>query len=305
MPKVKKESSQRHHEFQMHKSEGQHILKNPLIVNGIVEKADIRTSDVVLEIGPGTGNLTAKLLASPARKVIAVEVDPRMAAALQKRVNENPEWARKLQLIVGDFLKVPELPHFDVCVANIPYNISSPLVFRLLAHRPVFRTAVLMFQLEFALRLSAKPGDELYCRLSANTQLLSSVQQVMKVGKNNFRPPPKVESAVVRISPHNPPPPINFVEWDGLLRLCFTRKNKTLSAVFRNQNVVELLEKNYRTFCALHNVPPEKQAQVNKGLIVAILEKAGMSSLRSSKLDTDQFLQLLNAFNQENLHFAA
>ena len=84
-------------------------------------------------------------------------------------------------------------------------------MFKLLVHRPMFRCAVIMFQEEFALRLSAKPGDELYCRLSVNTQLLARVDQLMKVGRNNFRPPPKVESRVVRIEPRNPPPPVNFV----------------------------------------------------------------------------------------------
>jgi len=74
-----------------------------------------------------------------------------------------------------------ELPYFDVCVANLPYQISSPFVFKLLAHRPQFHAAVLMFQREFALRLVARPGDALYCRLSANTQLLSKVTHVMKV----------------------------------------------------------------------------------------------------------------------------
>ena len=73
------------------------------------------------------------------------------------------------------------------------------------------RCALLMFQREFALRLLASPGDQLYCRLSANTQLLAKVTHVLKVGRNNFRPPPKVESSVVRITPHDPPPPINFI----------------------------------------------------------------------------------------------
>lgn len=105
------------------------------------------------------------------------------------------------------------------CVANIPYQISSAIVFKLLAHRPMFRCAVLMVQEEFALRLSARPGEALYCRLSVNTQLLAKVDQLLKVGKNNFRPPPKVESRVVRIELKNPPPPINFVEWDGMVSL--------------------------------------------------------------------------------------
>ena len=254
MPKerrTREASEARHHEFQLHHSEGQHLLKNPLVAQGIVDKANLRSTDVVLEIGPGTGNLTMRLLAA-AKKVIAIEVDPRMAAALQKRVAAT-EYAKKLQLIVGNCLKV-DFPYFDVCVANTPYQVSSPLVFKLLAHRPAFREAVLMFQREFALRLVAKPGDPLYCRLSANCQLLATTTHIMKVGKNNFRPPPKVESSVVRIVPFNPPPPINFVEWDGLLRLCFTRKNRTISAIFHNSNVVELLQKNYRTFCALHSV---------------------------------------------------
>lgn len=306
MPKVKGQeaaiSEARHHEFELNKSFGQHLLKNPLIVNGIVEKANLRPSDVVLEIGPGTGNLTMKLLAA-CKKVVAIEVDPRMAAALQKRV-ASTEYARKLQVLVGDCLKV-DFPYFDVCVANTPYQVSSPLVFKLLAHRPTFREAVLMFQREFALRLVARPGDPLYCRLSANCQLLSTVTHIMKVGKNNFRPPPKVESSVVRIKPFNPPPPINFIEWDGLLRLCFTRKNKTMSAIFKNSNVVDLIEKNYKTFCALHSVPMDQQLNITKDLVGEIVESVGLSGTRASKMDTDDFLKLLNAFNEKNLHFCA
>jgi len=174
---------------------GQHILKNPLIIKHIVDKAAIKPSDTVLEIGPGTGNMTVKLL-EVAKKVIAVEFDPRMVVELTKRTADT-EHGHKLQIIHGDFLKV-EIPHFDVCVANIPYNISSPLTFKLLAHRPMFRCAVLMYQHEFAMRLCAKPGSQLFCRLSLNTQLLGRVDHVLKVGKNNFRPPPKVESSVVR-----------------------------------------------------------------------------------------------------------
>jgi 18S rRNA (adenine1779-N6/adenine1780-N6)-dimethyltransferase len=75
-----------------------------------------------------------------------------------------------------------------------------------------------------------------------------------KVGKNNFRPPPKVESSVVRLEPRNPPPPINFTEWDGLTRIAFVRKNKTLSAAFKQTAVIAALEKNYRIHCSLNNV---------------------------------------------------
>ena len=143
------------------KSKGQHFLKNPLVVNAIVEKAGLKPTDTALEIGPGTGNMTMKLL-DAAKKVVAVEVDPRMVAEIQKRVAETDK-KDHLHIIFGDILKT-ELPYFDVCVANVPYNISSAIVFKLLCHRPPFRCAVMMFQEEFALRLSARPGDELYCR---------------------------------------------------------------------------------------------------------------------------------------------
>merc|ERR1719272_2500546 len=145
--------------------------------------------------------MTVKMLES-AKKVITCEVDPRMVAELHKRFMGTPLY-HKMQMMVGDVIKA-DLPFFDVCVANMPYQISSPFVFKLLLHRPFFRCAVLMFQREFAQRLVAKPGDSLYCRLSVNTQMLSRVDHVMKVGKNNFRPPPKVESSVVRIVPKNP-----------------------------------------------------------------------------------------------------
>merc|ERR1719309_1055449 len=200
-----------------------------------------------------------------------------MAAELQKRVQGTPD-SHKLHLIVGDVLKA-ELPYFDCCVANLPYQISSPFVFKLLLHRPFFRCAVLMFQREFAQRLVAQPGDKLYCRLSINTQLLARVDHLMKVGKNNFRPPPKVESSVVRIEPRNPPPPINFPEWDGLTRICFVRKNKTLSAAFNSTGVLLMMEKNYKVQCSLAGKPfPEDfkiKAEVDKCLTASTSKRKG------------------------------
>lgn len=153
-------------------------------------------------------------------------------------------------MIQGDVLKV-ELPYFDICVANLPYQISSPFLFKMLTHRPPFRCAVIMFQLEFAQRLTAKPGDPLYCRLSVNTQLLAKVENLLKVGKGNFRPPPKVDSLVVRIEIKNPPPPINFIEWDGLVRILFNRKHKTLRAILTTKSVMQILDENMRTHKSL------------------------------------------------------
>ncbi|KAG7243982.1 hypothetical protein INR49_006140 [Caranx melampygus] len=258
MPKVKAEKKSRQHQevknqgIMFNTGIGQHILKNPLVVNGIIEKAALRPTDVVLEVGPGTGNMTVKLL-EKAKKVVACELDCRLVAELQKRVQ---------------------------CTC-----------------------AVLMFQREFAMRLVAKPGDKLYCRLSINTQLLARVDHLMKVGKNNFRPPPKVESSVVRIEPKNPPPPVNFQEWDGLVRIAFVRKNKTLSAAFKSAAVEQLLEKNYRIHCSVHNVEVPPDFSISKK-IESVLQEADFSEKRARSMDIDDFMVLLHAFNSAGIHFS-
>lgn len=164
---------------------GQHILKNPGVASAIVEKANLKGSDHVLEIGPGTGNLTVLILRK-ARSVTAVEMDPRMAAEVTKRVQGTPE-ANRLKVLLGDAIKV-EYPPFDVCISNTPYQISSPLVFKLLSLPRPPRCAILMFQREFAYRLFAKPGEKLYSRLSVNVQMWAKVSHCMKVGRANFNP---------------------------------------------------------------------------------------------------------------------
>ena len=241
--------------FKMNTDIGQHVLKNPGIADAIVQKAELKQSDIVLEVGPGSGNLTVKIL-ERAKRCIAVELDPRMAAEVTKRVQGTPA-ARRLDVILGDVIKT-ELPYFDVCISNTPYQISSPLTFKLLATSPSPRTCILMFQREFAMRLFAKPGDKFYSRLSVNAQMWAKIDHIMKVGRNNFKPPPAVESSVVRLVPKNPRPQISYDEWDGLLRICFVRKNKQLRGNFLGvTSVMEMLESNYRTWCAQNDVPVE------------------------------------------------
>ncbi|KAF7142703.1 hypothetical protein RHSIM_Rhsim05G0132200 [Rhododendron simsii] len=324
-----------------HKSKGQHILKNPLLIDTIIEKSGIKSTDIILEIGPGTGNLTKKLLEA-GKSVIAVELDPRMVLELQRRF-QGTAFSNRLKVIQGDVLKC-DLPYFDICVANIPYQISSPLTFKLLAHRPLFRCAVIMFQREFAMRLVAKPGDTLYCRLSVNTQLLSRVSHLLKVGRNNFRPPPKVDSSVVRIEPRKPQPSVSFKEWDGLVRICFNRKNKTLGSIFRQKSVLSILEKNYKTLQALQlsqngsledteiaedvstladtaedlsmEIDDERddedmevevgdtRASDFKDKILGLLKQGGFVDKRSSKLSQEHFMHLLSVFNKAGIHFS-
>ncbi|KAE9378069.1 rRNA adenine dimethylase [Stipitochalara longipes BDJ] len=259
--------------FKFNTNVGQHILKNPGVAEAIVAKANLKPSDVVLEVGPGTGNLTVRIL-EKAKKVIAVELDPRMAAEVTKRVQGRPE-QKRLEVLLGDVIKT-ELPHFDVCISNTPYQISSPLVFKLLALPNPPRTSILMFQREFALRLTARPGDALYCRLSVNAQFWAKITHIMKVGKNNFRPPPQVESSVVRIEPKlgSERPGVSWDEWDGMLRICFVRKNKTLRASWLGtKEVLAMVERNYRVWCAMNNVAvddtvigEEEEMEMDEGL---------------------------------------
>nr|POE74394.1 dimethyladenosine transferase [Quercus suber] len=315
--------------FKMNTDIGQHILKNPGVAQAIVDKADLKQSDVVLEIGPGTGNLTARIL-EKAKRVVAVEQDPRMAAELTKRFQGTPQ-AKKLELILGDAIKMEAFPYFDVCISNTPYQISSPLTFKLLATSPAPRSCVLMFQREFAMRLFAKPGEKLYSRLSVNCQMWAKVDHVMKVGKNNFNPPPMVESNVVRITPKTPRPQISYDEWDGLLRVAFNDiplDDGPLDIVAEGMEVdvpaedtMELddpddddvpdffkEEADRRAKRTGENPNRKRKGKVSE-LVRAKVKKVlevdtELAEKRSRLCDEGDFLKLLYAFNQEGIHFS-
>ncbi|KAJ7147280.1 S-adenosyl-L-methionine-dependent methyltransferase [Mycena filopes] len=210
-----------------------------------------------------------------------------MAAELTKRVQGKLE-QRNLEIIIGDFVKA-ELPYFDVCISETPYQIPSPLIFRLLSRRPLPRVCILMFQREFTLRLVARPGT----RLSANVQLYATVNLLTNVNKNDFRPPPLVESSVV---PKDPPPPVKFEEFNGLVRILFSRRNKTVHCNFMAKGVIDMLEKNWRTWCAETDQMIEDNVNM-KAKIEQVLLDTGNSENRAAKMDVDDLLNLLSAFH--------
>merc|ERR1711971_1258905 len=222
----------------------------------------------------------------------------------RKRVM-NTEYENKLQIIHGDAIKIKTLPFFNLCVANIPYQISSPLIFKLLAHRPSFRCAILMVQEEFARRMVSRPGDYFWCRLASNCQLLSRVSYLKKVSKMNFRPPPKVESALVRIEPRKPIPQINFMEWDGLIRIAFNRRHRLLQKVFKNKNIMTQLHKNYVTLCKIQGEDAKADVSVEhiKKMVLGVVKASGNGEKRSRHLDVTDFLRLLKLFNEKGIHF--
>ncbi|KAF8823010.1 putative ribosomal Rna (adenine(1779)-N(6)/adenine(1780)-N(6))- dimethyltransferase [Cardiosporidium cionae] len=283
--------------LQLHKRFGQHMLKNPGILDKIVSAADIKSSETVLEIGPGTGNLTVRLLPL-AKKVRVIDIDERMVNEVKKRAFALGH--TNLEVLQGDALRT-DFGRFDICTANLPYQISSPFIFRLLAHRPSFRCAVLMFQKEFAERLLAEPNEKNYGRLAINVRLFCKVSRVCKVSAGSFNPAPQVDSMIVKLTPRNPPLQVDFQEWDGLMRICFSCKRKTLNAVFNRNAVLNMLESNYKTWCSLNKEKPTLQPF--KQFCLSILEDVGLARYRSINIEIDSFFQLLLAFNCKGIHF--
>jgi 18S rRNA (adenine1779-N6/adenine1780-N6)-dimethyltransferase len=280
------------------KKHGQHLLKNPGIIDKIVAACDLKPTDHVFEIGPGTGALTMRML-EQAKKVVAYEIDPRMAAEVRKRAQQAGR--QNLEVTDGDVLRA-DWPVFDVCATNLPYQISSPFTFRLIAHRPMFRCAVVMFQKEFAERLIAKVGESQYGRLALNTSLFVNVSCVCKVAKGSFTPPPEVDSMVVKFVPRQPPIEVDFKEWDGLMRICFLRKRKILRANFCNKSTLQVLEENYKTWCALNDQKPSPEPM--KERVTKVLQQLKLEEQRAIKIDLDIFFRLLLEFNRAGIHFS-
>lgn len=187
------------------------------------------TDEHVLEIGPGTGALTDRLLETGAT-VTVVERDGRLVEFLEREFAAEIDDAR-LSVIEGDALQV-ELPSFTASVSNLPYGVSSEIAFRLLPHG---RPLVLMFQREFAERMVAEPGTAEYGRLSVSSQHYADVEIVEIVPPEAFSPPPAVESAVVRTRPRTPSYDVTDEEFFlRFVKALFTQRRKTVRNAVRN-----------------------------------------------------------------------
>lgn len=205
------------------KALSQNFMVNSDILQRQIDYAEITDDDIVLEIGAGTGVLT-KRLAEKAGKIFSIEYDKQLVQYLNNLFRNN----EKVTIISGDILKL-DLPTVNKVVANIPYHISSPITFKLLDLD--IDLAVLMYQLEFAKRMIAKPGTSDYSRLSVNLQYEADVEILEKISKGNFYPPPKVDSAIVKITPKKEKLPVEVRYFRIVTRLLFNTKNKLVSAV--------------------------------------------------------------------------
>ena len=210
---------------------GQHWLVDPGVLGHIVAAAELTAADRVLEVGPGQGVLTKRLLDSAAAAVLAVELDRDLVEGLRGRFGDEPRFS----LTSGDVLAV-DLPAANKVVANIPYNITGPLLERLVGRldRPVARPyerLVLLVQREVGERIRCLPGSSAYSALSVRMQLMARCQLVCAVPPRCFQPPPKVHSEVILIEPLGAdqqlePGVARTVEM--LLKRCFGARRKML-----------------------------------------------------------------------------
>lgn len=210
------------------KSLGQCFLedKNILALEAKLANPEHKT---VLEIGPGDGRLTDALLARKPAKLIAIEKDARFASLLRERFSGRSD----IEIIEADFLEC-EPPGFDIAVGNIPYYISSDIVFRLARMR--FEQAVLMVQKEFAHKMAAKPGDKDYGRLSVTSQLAFGIRYERTVLRHLFRPVPKVDSAIIILKPTGT---VLTQFQENVIRWIFQHKNKTVRNALLDSKMFE------------------------------------------------------------------
>jgi 16S rRNA (adenine1518-N6/adenine1519-N6)-dimethyltransferase len=217
------------HDLRARRTLGQNFLLDLNVTRKIARLAGPLDAGTVIEVGPGPGGLTRALLAEGAVRVIAIETDPRCVPALEEIA---AAWPGCLEIRIGDALGEPlweagEAPRR--IVANLPYNIATPLLVRWLAHARAFASLTLMFQKEVAERLTAAPGSKAYGRLGVLTQWLCEAELLFDLPGRAFTPPPKVTSSVVQLRPRAAPlAPADFAIMERVLAAAFGQRRKML-----------------------------------------------------------------------------
>lgn len=250
---------------------GQNFLVDDAVLDRLVRAAGLARGDVVLEVGPGTGNVTGVLLREAGR-VIAVEIDRQFAALLESLAARSGN----LELVWGDATKV-ELPAYDKVVAALPYQQALPLIFDILARD--FEVAVVVVQRDLARRLAARPGEPGYSRISVCAQRTAEVEVLETVPKECFRPPPEVASAVLRLTPRRRPVEIPSEEYfRNLLDSFFLHRNRTMVDVLRHA------VRPARLAAVLNELPPRVHKTAVRdvgprdfGLIARVLHRKGVT----------------------------
>lgn len=247
---------------------GQHFLSDLKILGGIVDALAPGPDDTVVEVGPGRGSLT-DILVERSGRVIGVEIDRALAEQLGKRYRDRPN----VQVVQRDVLETDlhALAGSDfLLIGNVPYYITTPIVFKAL-DPPIPRRSVFLVQREVADRMAAKAGTESYGALSVNIAVVADTQQVMSVPAGAFQPPPKVESAVVRLVPLTKPlvPTESLLAFRAFVQAAFGLRRKQMLRVLRT----------------VRGLSPQDAA--------ALLERAGIDPVaRPEVLSPDDFARL-------------
>ena len=216
---------------------GQNFLHDHNQMRKIVAAADLKPGELVLEVGPGTGALSEQLLDAGA-KLIAIEVDPDLQPILEQRLGP---YGDRAQLLMGDVLASKHALNGDLMamlgnrpfkmVANLPYNIASPLLVNLLVDHPPMHAAVVMVQREVADRLAASPGGKDYGPLTVVVQAMCHIKPVAQLSPNSFWPPPKVSSTVLALRRRERPLTDNPQQLAAMVQRLFQRRRKQLGSI--------------------------------------------------------------------------
>ncbi len=255
---------------------GQNFLIDDNILQGIVEKANVSEQDTVIEIGPGLGNLTHYILEKRA-KVIAFEIDTDMIQILNHRF-ENCD---NLEIINKDILKVDMDEYLKdnkvKIIANLPYYITSPIIFKLLEHRKSIHSITIMIQKEVADRINAKPHSKDYGVLTINTNYMADVVKLFNVPNTSFIPAPNVTSAVIQIIPNeNKEKELGIKDeevFKELVKKSFLARRKKLSNSLQNSGINNM----------------------NKQDIENMIEQVGLSlNCRAEEVSIEQYAKMSN-----------
>ena len=280
----KTKSVLRDHGLAPHKKLGQNFLVHRHTAERIVDLAGLKKTDIITEVGVGLGALT-NIIASRVKQVIGIEAD----SGIIKWHREQQDLAENVDLIHADILKtdLAELAEKSggrlKILANLPYSISSPFLFRLIDHQERIEWAVVMLQKEVALRLMAGPGSKTYGVPSVLFASCASIEPVMNVKPGEFYPQPKVDSMIIRITFHPRPERLAKVpefDWPLLKKIvnsCFSQRRKTLLNGLASGGFV-----------------------TDKKRLATIIENAGISpSIRAEQLSFEQFVELARSLKKE------
>jgi len=220
---------------------GQHFLTDDMIIQQIIEQFAAQKDDVVVEIGPGYGALTTHLLQNlPALNVI--EIDRDLSAELDENFRDKDLTIYNQDVLTFDFTEISPTPHSLRIIGNLPYNISTPLIFHLANYKTLIHDALFMLQKEVVDRLTAPPGDKTYGRLSIMAQYHFTITQVLDVPPEAFTPPPKVESAIISLTPHNDYHVNDEERLSLIVREAFNHRRKTLKRALKDIVTLETFE---------------------------------------------------------------